>query len=80
MNAAVPVAHYNRQLPGHLQATRCSVPLPTPTSVATVRIPWPAPRCLLMAPLIAGDTLMATELLPLLAHTVEASMGRGSRH
>ena len=37
--------------------TRCSVPLPTPTSVATLRIPWPALRCLLMASSIVGDTL-----------------------
>jgi hypothetical protein len=36
--------------------TRCTIPLPTPTIVATFRMPCPALRCLLMASSILGDT------------------------
>ena len=35
--------------------TRCTVPLPTPTSAATFRMPFPALRCLLMASSTFGD-------------------------
>ena len=34
--------------------TRCTVPLPTPTSAATLRMPLPALRCLLIASSIVG--------------------------
>ena len=37
--------------------TRCTVPLPTPTSVATFSMPFPALRCVLMAFSIFGETL-----------------------
>ena len=53
--------------------TRCTVPLPTPTSAAALRMPFPVLRCLLMASLIFGDTLRATELLALLTNTIKAS-------
>jgi hypothetical protein len=47
--------------------TRCAVPLPTPTTAATLSIPLPA----LMASSVFGDTFRATELLPVLAHAVQ---------
>jgi hypothetical protein len=44
--------------------TRCTVPLPTPTNAATLRMPFPALRCLLMAPSVFGDTFGRPSFFP----------------
>ncbi len=44
--------------------TRCTVPLPTPTSAATLRMPLPALRCVLMAFSTFGDTLGRPSFFP----------------
>jgi hypothetical protein len=51
--------------------TRCTLPLPTPTSAATFSMPLPASRWFLMASSTFGDTLGAAELFALLAHAIE---------
>jgi hypothetical protein len=44
--------------------TRCTVPLPTPTSAATFSMPFPASRCFLMVFSTLGDTLGRPSFLP----------------
>ena len=58
-NAGVLWHTISANFPAISRFTRCSVPLPTPTSVATLRIPLPALGVL-------------DRRWPLLAHTVEA--------
>ena len=60
--------------------TRCTVPLPTPTSAATFSMPFPALRCVLMAFSTLGDYLRAAEPLPLLADAIQAGEDSGAEH
>jgi len=51
--------------------SRCTVPLPTPTSAAILRMPLPPLRCLVMVFSTWATLLRATKFLPLLADALQ---------
>jgi hypothetical protein len=56
--------------------TRCTVPLPTPTIAATLRMPLPALRCSPMAFSILGDTFGRPICFPAFVPAMEARWTR----